>query len=72
MGYPARPNIGGDTAGGFHFPINGDSVLITARVPARIYAQYADPCVFLEGGGYFTGTIESKIVPIQQSFPRGT
>ena len=72
MGYPARPNIGGDTAGGFDFPINGESVLITARVPAKIFAQYAKPCVFLEGGGYLTGTIKSKIVPIQQRFARGT
>ena len=64
--YPAHPNIGGDTPGGFKFPIDGETVLITARVPARIFNQYQQPCAFLEGGGYFSGTIRSKVIPLQQ------
>ena len=65
-GYPAHPNIGGDTVGGFEFPTSGETVLITARVPTRIFNQYQQPCAFLEGGGYFTGTIKSKVVPVQK------
>ncbi|WP_076588658.1 hypothetical protein [Solilutibacter tolerans] len=69
--YPAHPDIGGDTVGGFNFPIDSESVLITARVPAGIFDQYNDPCVFLEGGGYFSGTIKSKVVPVHQVLRTG-
>jgi hypothetical protein len=63
-GYPAQPLIGNQLTPGFDFPIQGDTVDITGRVPARIFAEYSKPCVFLEGGGYFTGTIKSSAIPI--------
>ena len=64
-GFPAAPfSIAGKPARGFDFPIQGDTVQIASRVPAHIFAQYSEPCVFLQGGGYFTGTIESIAIPI--------
>ncbi len=63
-GFPASPPIeGGRIPGNSTLPQDG-TVQITARVPTRIYAQYTKPCVFLNGGGYFTGTIKSGMVPI--------
>jgi len=63
-GFPAEPTIGGEPVPNFNFPTHGDTVQVTGRVPARIFANYPQPCVFLEGGGYFTGNIKSSIVPI--------
>ena len=65
--YPARPDIGGDSPSGFDFSTEGKSVVITARVPEKIFTQYQHPCALLEGGGYFTGTIKSKVVPVRRS-----
>lgn len=62
-GYPAPPPIEGGQIPGFD-PTANNAVQITSRVPAHIFAEYKDPCVFLQGGGYFTGTIESDMVPI--------
>ena len=63
-GWRAEPTIAGVPAESFDFPTHGDTVQIIGRVPADIYAKYTRPCVLLEGGGYFTGTIESRMVPI--------
>lgn len=69
--FPADPPIEGGQIPGFIPPVQDNSVDITARVPAHIFAKYKEPCVFLEGGGYFTGTIESKMIPIVRKIPRG-
>ena len=63
-GFPAEPTIGGQPVPNFSFPTDGDTVEIIARVPSRIYAKYSKPCVFLQGGGYFSGTIKSSKAPI--------
>src|SRR5690606_15425934 len=55
--FPAGPPIEGGRIPGYDAPPQDGMVQITARVPTRIYAQYAKPCVFLNGGGYLSGTI---------------
>ncbi|HET7125578.1 MAG TPA: hypothetical protein VFI26_00565 [Lysobacter sp.] len=62
--YPAEPTIGGQRASDFHFPTDGETVQIIGKVPAKIFEQYVQPCAFLEGGGYLTGTIKSSVAPI--------
>jgi hypothetical protein len=63
-GFPADPPIEGGRIPGFDAPTQNGRVQIMGRVPAHIYAKYSEPCVFLNGGGYFSGTIESTVVPI--------
>ena len=63
-GFPADPPIEGGRIMGYEVPIQSDTVRISARVPAHIYAKYSEPCVVLRGGGYFSGTIESGMVRI--------
>ncbi|GAB3361751.1 hypothetical protein GCM10027430_35780 [Lysobacter tyrosinilyticus] len=63
-GFPADPPIEGGRIPGYEVPIQSDTVQISGRVPAHIYAKYSNPCVFLRGGGYFSGSIESGVVRI--------
>ena len=63
-GFPADPPIEGGRIPGYEVPIQSDTVRISARVPAHIFAKYSEPCIFLRGGGYFSGTIESGVVRI--------
>jgi hypothetical protein len=63
--YPAESFIGGQRASDFDFSTSGEIIEIVGRVPARIFESYADPCVFLEGGGYLAGKIKSKVAAIQ-------
>ena len=63
-GFPADPPIEGGRIPGHDGPLHGSTAQITVRVPANIYARYSEPCVFLNGGGYFSGTIKSSKVPI--------
>ncbi len=62
--FPSEPSIAGQPVPEFQFPITGPTVDLVARVPASIFAQYSEPCAFLEGGGYFTGKIQSSLIPI--------
>ena len=68
-GFPATPYIGGDPADEFSYPVNRESVQVVGRVPAAIFAGYRKPCVFLRGGGYFTGKIESPPAPVMAAGP---
>ena len=63
-GYPAEAYIGGQRASEFAFSTDSESVQVVGRVPSRIFDAYRRPCVYLRGGGYLTGTIESDPVPI--------
>ena len=63
-GFPADPPIEGGRIPGYDAPIQSGTMQITGRVPTHIYAKYSEPCVFLNGGGYFSGTIESSRVRI--------
>jgi hypothetical protein len=62
--FPAESYIDGQRAAEFRFATTGEGVAIVGRVPAKIFNSYQHPCVFLEGGGYLTGTLKSALVPI--------
>jgi hypothetical protein len=64
--YPAEARISGQRIDEFRYPTEGDTVQITGRIPSGIFARYGQPCVLLQGGGYFTGTIKSSRVPIDR------
>jgi len=70
-GYPAPPPIEGGRIPGFDPSAQSETAQITSRVPAHIFAEYTEPCVFLQGGGYFTGTIESSLAPIVRVLDAG-
>ncbi len=70
-GFPADPPIEGGRIPGYNAQIPSETVEITARVPAHIYAKYPLPCVILKGGGYFSGTIESTMVPVTRDSRAG-
>ena len=63
-GFPAAPYIQGERASTFKFPISGEAVEIVGRVPMAVFAQINEPCLLLQGGGYFTGKILSAPAPI--------
>ena len=62
--FPTDPPIEGGRITEHGTAAQGETVQITGRVPAWIYAKYTKPCVYLEGGGYFSGTVKSGIVPV--------
>jgi hypothetical protein len=63
-GFPATPYIGEDPAADFTFPVSGEIIQVVGRVPTAIFESYDNPCVFLRGGGYFTGKIVSAPAPV--------
>ena len=65
--YPAESFIGGERAARFGFETTGNTTVITGRVPGKIFDAYQRPCVFLEGGGYLTGTIKSTVIPVAKT-----
>jgi hypothetical protein len=62
--FPMDPPIEGGRIPGASTTSQVGTVQITGRVPVWIYAKYSTPCVFLRGGGYFTGTIKSEMAPV--------
>ena len=69
--FPADPPIEGGHIPGVSTVAQGDMVQIIGRVPAWIYAKYSNPCVYLDGGGYFSGTLKSTVVPIVRQHEAG-
>jgi hypothetical protein len=62
--FPAESYVAGRRLSEFRFPISGSTVDLVGNVPAKIYAEYSQPCASLEGGGYLTGKIKSSVIPI--------
>lgn len=67
--YPIEPYIAGDKVTHFKFPLESKEIDLTGVVPAKIFREYERPCVFLEGGGYFTGKIKTSLAPLITSLP---
>lgn len=63
-GYPIEPYIAGEKATHFKFDIPAGNVELTGSIPVKILKEYTEPCVFLQGGGYFTGKISSRPAPL--------
>jgi ketopantoate reductase len=60
--FPAEPFIAGQRASSFNFPVVGTNTLITGTVPSSIFKRFSKHCLFLEGGGYLSGKLESNSV----------
>lgn len=66
-GYPAEPYISGERATHFNFRSSDNEIEFTASIPVKILQQYHSPCVFLEGGGYFTGKLRSPPMALSRA-----
>lgn len=62
--FPIKPYIDGVSASKFGFTTSGKFLAARGEVPTRVLNGFSDPCVTLEGGGYFAGKIESEVVPL--------
>jgi hypothetical protein len=58
-GHPVEPYIGKEKATHFKFPLPEGDVELTGTIPIWILRHYRRPCVFLQGGSYLFGNIES-------------
>jgi hypothetical protein len=63
--FPVDPYIAGQSTSEFEFPLSADPIRISGSIPLKIWSDYRQPCVFLEGGGYFTGKIKSSLAPLK-------
>ena len=61
--FPLQPYLGGKMIEGGNFP-RADSTTVYGTMPERNFRRYAKPCVLLEGGGYFSGKLSSRTVPV--------
>lgn len=57
--FPIQPYIAERPVSKFDFPIVSEYVSIRGEIPRRIFANYLDSCVFLRGGSYISGRLES-------------
>ena len=64
--FPMEPYIHGHLATEFNYSISDNYVDIYGSIPTQILRQYRTPCVFLEGGGYLGGKIESRAAPLDE------
>ena len=62
--FPMEPLIDGTRASEFDFPIREGQTIITSHLPSEILRNYRKPCVYLEGGGYFSGKVRSETVQL--------
>lgn len=60
--FPIQPYVAERLASKFDFPVAGEYVTFHGSVPQRILVDYPRPCVFLRGGSYILGKIESAPV----------
>jgi len=63
-GLPIEPYVSGQRASHFKFPIEGEFVALRGSIPSDVHLDFQRACVFLRGGGYISGKLESDVVPI--------
>lgn len=61
--FPLQPFLGDKRIEGGNFP-SALSATVYGVMPSSNFHRYENPCVFLEGGGYFSGKISSPPVPV--------
>ncbi|WP_456998763.1 MULTISPECIES: hypothetical protein [unclassified Luteimonas] len=61
--FPLQPFLDGKRIEGGNFP-SARPTTVYGTMPINSFQRYEKPCVFLEGGGYFSGKISSPLVPI--------
>jgi hypothetical protein len=63
--FPLEPMIGGKRASDFEFDIPNVAVVdVIGSGPSWVIKGYHDPCVKLEGGGYFGARLKSNQTPL--------
>jgi len=65
--FPIQPYVAERPASEFDFSVAGKYVTFHGSVPQHILANYPRPCVFLRGGSYTLGKIESASVRLGKS-----
>lgn len=60
--YPIRPYIDGIEAAEFPEPKTG---MVYGTLPRRVFDTARKPCAYLRGGSYFSGGVNSDMVPIK-------
>ena len=61
--FPLQPFLDGEMIEGGKFP-SVKPVTVYGTMPISNFQRYEKPCVFLEGGGYFSGKLLSPLVPV--------
>ena len=61
--FPLQPFLEGEMIEGGKFP-SVKPVTVYGTMPVGNFQRYEKPCVYLEGGGYFSGKLSSPLVPI--------
>jgi len=63
--FPVQPHVGERLASSFSFPVTDEPTIFRGSMPQRVLANYSSPCVFLRGGSYFLGRIQSNPIPLE-------
>lgn len=61
--FPLQPSLDGKMIEGGNFP-STMAVTVYGTMPVSNFQEYVKPCVFLEGGGYFSGNLSSASIPV--------
>jgi hypothetical protein len=61
--FPLQPFLNGKMIEGGNFP-GATPATVYGTMPIDHFRSYEKPCVFLEGGGYFSGNLSSSLVPV--------
>jgi hypothetical protein len=63
---PIQPYVSGQPVSRFSFPVEGEFVTVRGSMPADVLRDFQIPCVFLRGGGYSPGKIQTETVPLKR------
>lgn len=69
--FPLQPFLDGKRIEGGNFP-SAIPATVYGTMPVSNFQRYEKPCVFLEGGGYFSGKLSSPLVPVMLTGSKGT
>lgn len=61
--WPLQPYLDGRMIEGGNFP-SAEGATVYGTMPVKGFKEYEEPCITLEGGGYFTGKLSSSLVPV--------
>lgn len=64
--FPLQPFLDGRRVEGGNF-LGAISATVYGTMPISKFQRYEKPCVFLEGGGYFSGKLSSPLIPVTRA-----